>query len=198
METQSQSQSPGTACSYEVAMVSAARDGKLFEGNNMKLWFVAFPPEDYKKKKPPPPPSEKSYEIKQIHTLDKSCRGPMEAVAYIGKGIDSIFSVPETLVNGTFWSKFVTTLLYELTNTGGLVEGYERSEAEVSTDLLVPLLSKIAHADKKIGMACTHSSLYVFWTWCYSILQITTLAIHILRRTVQTVLYIYMYMYSGE
>ena len=130
-EMETHSHSPGTACSYEVAMVSAARDElrKLFEGDNMKLWFIAFPPEDYENKKPPPPPSEKSYEIKQIHTLDESChgRGPMEAIAYIGKGVDGIFSVPDTLVNGTYWSKFVSTLSYELTDTGGLVEGYERS-----------------------------------------------------------------------
>ena len=44
------SHSPG---SYKMAMVSAAHDElrNLFEGDNVKLWFMAGPPEDLEKKK---------------------------------------------------------------------------------------------------------------------------------------------------
>ena len=111
-----------------MAMVSAARDElrNLFERGIVKLWFMAVPSEDHEKTKPRPPPSNKSYQIKQIHALDESCHGPMEAIAYIGRGIDS---VPGTVVNGTFWSKFINTLAFELTDTGGL--GWLRATSTV-------------------------------------------------------------------
>ena len=128
------------------AMVSEAREvlENLFTGDNGTVWFVCFPSTDNPR---PPPPSEKTYVVSQVNSFKKSARVPMlDAVGYIGEGINQIFCVPDALYNASYWRRFVNTLSQELTTTGGLMESHSRSEAEVTTDLLVPLLTRIAHA----------------------------------------------------
>ena len=127
------------------AMVAEAREvlRNLFTGENGTVWFVCFPATD---DPTPRPPSKKTYVAAQVNSFKESARVLMlDAVGYIGEGIDKIFCATEALYNTSYWSRFVNTLSQELTITGGLM-GDARSEAEVTTDLLVPLLTRIAHA----------------------------------------------------
>ena len=63
----------------------------------------------------------------------------------VGKGVDEIFSLPNTLHNAEFWRSYFQGLLFDLCLGLSICRGHT-SEAEICHYLLTPLLKKIAHA----------------------------------------------------
>ena len=63
----------------------------------------------------------------------------------VGKGVDEIFSLPNTLHNAEFWRTYFQGLLFDLGLGLSICRGHT-SEAEICHYLLTPLLKKIAHA----------------------------------------------------
>ena len=62
-----------------------------------------------------------------------------------GKGVDNVFSTPETFHNEHFWKVYFRSLWYDL-SPGLSICKVTKNEAEVRHYLLTPLLKKTAHA----------------------------------------------------
>ena len=126
----------------------AARDQlkKLFRNEELLLWGVCYPVPRPPGSTQPPPLSAGTYCFRAHDRLTGHFRTAVkEIVAYVGAGVDVIFSSPEMLHNSEFWKTHFWVLWFELTAGLSVCRG-ERSEAEIRHYLLTPLLKRTAHA----------------------------------------------------
>ena len=133
----------------ELPMVSDAREVlcDLFTEVNTPLWYLSYPPvSDCDSNPMNYAPSDKKFILAEINEDLKKTTLPV--LKALKAGIDELFS-GRTLHNRSFWTKYLRTLIFEL--SAGLVDQTHRvrSEAELRHELLTPLLlwaSHFAHA----------------------------------------------------
>ena len=147
--TSPESTAPSPTESELTALMLAAKAAfvELFEGGNTKLWSLSVPPSGKIGV-----PSKQTYTVLSplcnTESNEKFAAIVESVLTHIRQGVERLFTNRETLLNGTFWENVVKKLGLDLINAGGLVHSslYKRNEATVVTDLLLPLLKRIAHS----------------------------------------------------
>ena len=135
-------------------MVAKARAALsvLFSPDNKALWYVCFPTSDGISTTATPP-SSSTYKVESFAALTTAEKSLMiTGKQQLENAIHKLFvgDGSSVLHNASFWWDFIRALQFEL--AAGLVvhPGIKRSEAEVSSQLLKPLLRRIAHSAQTI------------------------------------------------
>ena len=140
----------------------------LFLKENQELWYVCFPTAESAREIPTLLPlSASTYRVEQFSALgDAEKNAIVPCKDQLQSALEKLFCGSDIPVvhNASFWCDFFHTLQFELAE--GLVVHRDRTcnEAEVSSQLMQPLIRRIAHSAQTISVPNGYTSTRIVTT----------------------------------